>query len=187
VSLTLLSCAGGDLVLPDRQLVLVSRLDGGHLIVNPPRDVWERSELTPRELTLWSALVAAAGRAMIDALAQLAGGCVNYWEAGNWALNDAAEPRGPKTAAVHRRVHLHLFGRSRTATDPSWRWGEGPKFPDFTDRHAWAAGFERLTPAECHAIVTALERRLRDVYGYQASEIQPWATCPTCGYPMAGR
>ena len=76
MSLTLLSCDGGDVVLPDKNLVLVSRNDGGNLIVNPPRAVWERSELTPRELTQWAMLVAAAGRAMLDKLPLLEGGCI---------------------------------------------------------------------------------------------------------------
>lgn len=40
----------------------------------------------------WSFLVAATGRAMINALPQLEGGCVNYFDAGNWALHDAAPP-----------------------------------------------------------------------------------------------
>ena len=143
--------AGGHIVLPD--LLLVGRLDGGHLIVNPPREVWERSELTKDELTAWSLLVAATGRAMIDVLPQLAGGCVNYWEAGNWALHDDAAPRGPKDPRVHRRVHLHLLGRSRHATHESWRWGEAPHFPAFADRFAWARGFEPLSIDECDAIV----------------------------------
>jgi hypothetical protein len=145
---------GGTVVLPS--LILVSRLDGGHLVVNPPREVWERSELTRAELTAWSVLVAAAGRAMIDVLPQLAGGCVNYWEAGNWALNDAAPPRGPKDPRVHRRVHLHLLGRSRHATHESWQWGEAPRFPMFADRQAWARGFEPLSTDECEAIVGRL-------------------------------
>jgi GNAT superfamily N-acetyltransferase len=145
---------GGTVVLPG--LVLVSRLDGGHLVVNPPREVWERSELTRVELAEWSVLVAAAGRAMIDVLPQLAGGCVNYWEAGNWALHDAAQPRGPKDPRVHRRVHLHLLGRSRHATHESWQWGEAPRFPRFADRHVWAHGFEPLSSEECEAIVARL-------------------------------
>ena len=162
---TIFSFDGGSLALPDERLVLVSREDGGNLIVLPPRPVWERSELTADELTRWSFLVAAAGRAMIDALPQLEGGCVNYWEAGNWALHHDAEPRGPKTAPEHRGVHLHLLGRSRTAADPSWRWGEAPRFPDFADRHTWAANHERLTAAECAAVVARLETLLRERYG----------------------
>ena len=86
------------------------------------------SELTPVELMLWSFLVTATGKAMLDVLPQLEGGCINYFDAGNWQLHDQAEPKGPKTAKAYRRVHMHLLGRSRTATDPSWRWGEAPKF-----------------------------------------------------------
>lgn len=162
---TLFQNEAGAILLPDPQLTLVSRLDGGNLIVNPPREVWERSELTPRELTLWSFLVAATGRAMLDVLPQLDGGCINYWEAGNWALNDDADPPGPKRAPEHRRVHLHLLGRSRTATDPSWRWGEAPQFPSFTERHAWAARNEPLTDDECGAVVARAVEVLRTVYG----------------------
>jgi hypothetical protein len=151
-SLEVFSSDGGVVMLPDKQLVFVDRRDGGHLIVNPPRVVWERSELTARELSLWSFLVAATGRAMLDVLPQLEGGCVNYFEAGNWALNDDAEPRGRKSARDYRKVHLHIFGRSRTAADDSWKWGEAPRFPTFTDRHAWASTHELLAPEECARI-----------------------------------
>ncbi len=162
--MTLFAGEGGTIDLPDPRLVLVSRLDGGNLIVNPAREVWERGELTPRELTLWTFLVAATGQAMLDTLPQLAGGCVNYWEAGNWALNDAAEPPGPKDPRRHRRVHMHLLGRSPRASDPSWKWGEAPKFPDYAERHAWAARHERLTDAECAGIVERVRALLADRY-----------------------
>ncbi|HEX6095141.1 MAG TPA: hypothetical protein VF432_02370 [Thermoanaerobaculia bacterium] len=154
---------GGSIVLPE--LPLVDRNDGGNLIVNPPREVWERSELTAEELTRWSFLVAATGRAMLDVLPQLAGGCINYWEAGNWALNDAAEPQGPKTAPEHRRVHMHLLGRSPRAQHPDWRWGEAPKFPDFAERREWASSFEPLTAEECRAVVTRAQQLLAGRYG----------------------
>jgi len=133
----LLECSGGNLVVPG--LILNDRVDGGHLVVNPPREVWERSELTPGELKAWSFLVAATGRAMLDVLPQLEGGCLNYWEAGNWALNDAAPPAGPKDVKQCRRVHLHVFGRSRNPRGSDWRWGESPRFPDYIGSREWAA------------------------------------------------
>lgn len=183
MALTLFECAGGYVVLPARNLVLVSREDGGNLVVNPPRAVWERSELSARELTLWSFLVAATGRAMLDVLPQLALGCINYWEAGNWSLNELAEPRGPKSGPEHRRVHLHLLGRSRETAHPSHRWGEAPKFPDFVDRHEWAKGFERLSPGECVSIVTRASALLLSNYGVSGSEMAEWQPCPGCAYP----
>lgn len=164
----LLSCAGGDLVLPAPDLVLVDREDGGNLIVNPPRPVWERSALTAGELAAWSFLVAAAGEAMLSQLPQLEGGCINYWEAGNWALNAAADPPGPKSAPEHRRVHLHLLGRSRFARNPGWAWGEAPVFPPFAERHAWAAGNRRLTGDECAAVTEAARALLAGKYGIAA-------------------
>ena len=149
---TIFTSSGGQVVLPEAGHVLVPRLDGGHLIVNPPRTVWERSELAAVELMRWSALVASAGRAMLDVLPQLAGGCINYWEAGNWALNDQVPPAGPKNVQAHRRVHLHVLGRSRQAQNPDWRWGESPKFPRWADMAAWASGFVPLGPEECEAV-----------------------------------
>ena len=168
---TLVTGPGGTLVLPETTALLASREDGGHLVVLPPRDVWERSELDAHELTQWSFLVAAAARAMLDALPQLEGGCINYWEAGNWALNDAAEPVGRKTAGQHRHMHLHLLGRSPASTRPSWRWGESPRFPDFAERHTWAVGLQPLTSDECRAIVSRAVDTLTGRYGVPADTI----------------
>jgi hypothetical protein len=163
-AMKLLVTAGGTLALPDPRLVLVDREDGGNLLVHPPRDVWERSELTAAELTQWSFLIAAAGAAMLDALPQLEGGCINYWEAGNWALNDAAPPQGPKLAREHRRVHMHLLGRSPRATSPDLQWGEAPRFPPFGERHAWASHNRQLTRDECDSVVQRAIEILRERY-----------------------
>ncbi len=166
---SIFSSAGGSVVLPGK--VLCDRQDGGHLIVNPPRPVWERSCLTARELAAWSWLVAAAGRAMLETLPVLRDACLNYWEAGNWALNDLAEPPGAKDVHTHRRVHLHIFGRSRHARHADWRWGESPKFPDFIDSAAWAKDFSPLNENECRRIAARIDALLRDVYRFpDASE-----------------
>src|SRR3954469_17374288 len=164
-------CSGGSVTVPDEKLVLVDREDGGNLIVHPPRDVWERRELTPRELTLWSFLVAATGSAMLDVLPQLEGGCINYWEAGNWALNVGAPPAGPKTGPDHRRVHLHLLGRSRFAKSSSMEWGEAPKFPDYRDRHKWAAQNRQLSDDECRVVAHRAKSLLVDEYSFHAKDI----------------
>jgi hypothetical protein len=156
---TLFSNAGGHVVLPD--MVLVDRAEGGNLIVNPPRPVWDRSELTAAELTRWGFLVAATARAMLDVLPQLEGGCINYWDAGNWALNHKAEPVGPKRGPEHRSLHHHLIGRSRSSP----RWGESPVFPDFAERVEWAARFEPLREDECAAVVERLKVVLAEKYG----------------------
>ncbi len=183
MALTLFQCAGGVIVLPDAKLVLVSREDGGNLIVNPPREVWERGELTAEELVQWSFLVAAAGAAMLQTLPQLENGCINYWEAGNWALNTDAEPRGvKKSGPLHRKVHLHLLGRSRDAQSPSHAWGEAPRFSSFAERQAWAAKHLRLTPEESCKIMNRAESLLREKYG--VSSIAPRAACSRCGYPV---
>jgi hypothetical protein len=185
----LFTCVGGHLALPEKGAALVGREDGGNLLVLPPHEVWERGELTPTELTQWSFLIAAAGQAMLSTLPQLQLGCINYFEAGNWALNFAAEPSGPgsygmKNAPEHRRVHMHLLGRSRNATDPSWQWGEAPKFPDYADREAWASKHKLLSAEECKQIVAEAERVLRGRYGFVSQQVSPWETCAGCEYPM---
>jgi len=183
MSLILLRSDGGFLTLPDRTSLLVSRENGGNLVVNPPRPVWERSELSPAELSQFAFLVGAAGRAMIDVLPQLVGGCVNYWEAGNWALNDEAEPKGPKRAESYRQMHLHVLGRSPASTDPAWKWGESPRFPAFAEKQSWAARFQRLTAAECYQIVSRADELLRTKYGLLSGQIARWSPCDACGYP----
>lgn len=138
---------------------LNDRRDGGHLVVSPPRDVWDRSALSRVELAAWSELVAATGHAMLDVLPQLEGGCINYWDAGNWSLHDDAEPRGPKIGRAHRHLHLHVFGRSRSAVSAAWSWGEAPRFPAFVDRVAWAASFRPLDHDECARITASIAAR----------------------------
>ncbi len=183
MKLTLFACTGGTLVLPARESLLLSREDGGNLVIYPPRQVWERSALNAEELSAWGFLIAACGGAMIATLPQLEGGCVNYWEAGIWALNDAADPKGPKTAPAHRNVHQHLIGRSRFSASPDSVWGESPRFPAYAEKADWARNHNRLTPDECTAIVRHAEHALRTRYGFAENAIRAWANCPRCAYP----
>jgi hypothetical protein len=165
-----LSCDGGKLVLPAQPML--DRADGGQLMVLPPRVVWDRTALDAAELTQFSALVAAGAAAMLAVLPQLHGGCINYWDAGNWALNDAATPAGAKTGTAHRKLHLHLLGRSPQARHADWRWGESPKFPDFADRTAWMAGFNPLNAAETATIAAKTQEILLQKYGFVEAEIE---------------
>jgi len=183
MSHALLFARGGVLARPGRGAALIDRADGGHLLVDPPRPVWERGELAPDELAAWSFLVAAAGRAMLESLPQLSGGCLNYWEAGNWSLHDAAEPTGPKDPRRVRRMHLHLIGRSPRAADPAWAWGEAPLYPRFAERHAALTRHLPLDAAECRAVVARAASLLRDVYGEPAESIESSAPCTACGLP----
>lgn len=159
---TLFVCTGGALVLPG--VPMLDRVDGGHLLVLPPRAVWDRTALTLPELTQWSILVAASAAAMLESLPQLADGCINYWDAGNWALNDAALPAGRKTAKTFRKLHLHLLGRSPNAQDAAWRWGEAPRFPEYANRAERLNRYQPLNVDECAQIVDRLRCLLQDKY-----------------------
>ena len=161
----LLTCAGGQLLLP--AVPMLDGADGGHLMVLPPRPVWDRTALTASELARWSALIASAATAMLEELPQLRGGCINYWDAGNWALNDAAAPLGRKTGEAFRKLHMHLLGRSPTAQDPAWRWGESPRFPDFSERMARVNQYQPLTAEECARIVQRTRSVLQGKYNLQ--------------------
>jgi hypothetical protein len=105
---------------------------------------------------------------MLETLPQLDDGCINYWDAGNWALHRDAPPQGDKVGRLHRHLHMHLLGRSRRATSASWQWGEAPRFPRFADRSAWAAAHEPLTDEECQAIGARTRLVLNTVYLVEA-------------------
>ena len=183
MSHVLMRTRGGTVCQPDPATIMLDRADGGQLVVYPPRRVWDRTALTREELVDWNLLVAATARAMLDTLPQLAGGCINYWDAGNWALNGAAAPEGPKIAPFHRVLHLHLCGRSPRSTDRDWAWGESPYFPPFANRFAWSHGKQPLTAAECAAIVGRTGDVLRASYG-EADALGPDSRpCGGCGYP----
>lgn len=160
---------GGSIVVPE--MLLCDRLHGGHLVVNPPRPVWERSCLTATELVHWTLLGASTGQAMLEILPILSNGCLNYWEAGNWALNDHAKPVGPKDPKAHRRVHLHILGRNRNSTDPRWQWGESPVFSSFAESAQRASQFAPLNRLETNRIVERVEQILHDRYSTIATPI----------------
>lgn len=182
-TVTLYQCAGGTIVLPPAELVLVDREDGGNLLINPPRPVWERSILAREELAAWAYLVAAAGAAMLSELPQLEDGCINYWEAGNWALNDAAPPPGPKSARGFRSAHMHLLGRSPRARSWYLKWGEAPNFPNYADRLTRARAHAPLTADECSRIVARTDLTLSEKY--EMDQRAQWSRCAGCSYPIA--
>ncbi|MEQ1923391.1 MAG: hypothetical protein ABL952_12865 [Pyrinomonadaceae bacterium] len=187
MSIKIFKCIGGEVVVPNNESVLVDAQDGGNLVIQPPRPVWERGELNHLELTNWAFLVAATGRAMLETLPQLENGCINYWEAGNWALNEQAYPTGVfKTAKEYRKVHLHLLGRNPKSTNPDLKWGEAPRFPDFNNRFAWAKNNERLTAEDCLEIVRYVKTCLTENYGFRTNEIEEFLLCQICGYPIVG-
>ncbi len=67
----------------------------------------------------------------------------------------------PKTPALHRKMHLHVFGRSPRATHPDWLWGEPPRFPAFVQSEARTRQFTRLEDGEG----VALGARIQELLG----------------------
>jgi hypothetical protein len=155
MSHVLVRATGGSVCLPDPATIMIDRRDGGQLVLYPPRRVWDRTALSRDELVAWHLLIASVARAMLDTLPQLAGGCINYWDA----------------------------GRSPASTDPSWAWGESPFFPSFAGRFDWSKGKSALTPVECQGIVARAAAVLRDVYGDVDAQGIASAGCASCAYP----
>jgi len=169
MSSKIFSCAGGEVCLPP--VPMTDRADGGNLMVLPPRVVWDRTELSVDELIRWSLLVAATAQSMLNVLPQLRDGCINYWDAGNWALNHDAEPKGLKSPRQHRKMHLHLLGRSPSCKDPDWQWGESPIFPRFDKSDNGSVKREQLNEAECLAIITNIKSLLSGKYIIGSSDL----------------
>ena len=76
------------------------QLDGGHLVVQPRRNISDRIDCSEREAIELMAASMLAARAMYSVLKVEK---VNYQEMGNWSL-DATEPA---------KLHIHIFGRQR--------------------------------------------------------------------------
>lgn len=108
---------------------------------------------------------------MLDVLPQLQGGIINYWDAGNWALNDAIEPRGLKVGCIHKKTHLHLLGRSPVSSDKDWMWGEAPIYPLYKDAKSWMEGKAPLTKDECRDVVGRTIELLTSRYRVAATKI----------------
>ncbi len=109
MSHVLVRATGGTVSLPDPATIMIDRADGGQLVLHPPRRVWDRTALTRDELVAWHLLIAATARAMLETLPQLEGGCLNYWDAGNWALQrGGGSTRGQDRARVARAAPAPL-------------------------------------------------------------------------------
>jgi hypothetical protein len=156
--MTLFETNAGRVALPNPGEVMNDRASGGHVIVFPARVVWDRTAFSREELGDWSWLIACVARAMLETLPQLRGGCINYWDAGNFAMNHDAPPAGFKDGPSHRRLHQHLLGRSPESRDPDWRWGDAPVFPSYANRVEYSAHRQPLDAKECAAIVAHLGR-----------------------------
>jgi len=91
----------------------VSRLDGGHLVINPKISVDDRTKLTVGLVLELALLTNIAGKAMKDGLSEhgIKLGRINYQDNGNWK----------------QELHIHLYGRAFDATYQTY--GEPIKAP----------------------------------------------------------
>lgn len=97
----------------------VSRMEGGHIVIEPKVFVSEQTQLTPQLAIELIRLTMVTGEAMTTALNKrgIDIGRINYQENGNWGV---FRPEGP-------RLHVHLYGRAKSATIQ--KYGEALTLP----------------------------------------------------------
>jgi len=86
---------------------LVSREEGGHILILPKVKVTDRTKLTPQLATEYMKLSMVVGEAMKAGLAKrgIDIGIINYQDMGNWTI---FKPGGPF-------LHMNIFGRATNA------------------------------------------------------------------------
>lgn len=125
---------------------MITRMDGGHLIINPVNRISDRTKLAPQLAIEFIRLSMIAGEAMEIALNKqgIDVGRINYQDNGNWAV---FSPQGP-------HFHLHLYGRAKSAKIQ--KYGEAPHLP--LPNTGFYEGLEPLTDADVRAIREEIER-----------------------------
>lgn len=98
---------------------MISRADGGHLIISPRVRIVDRSKLSPALAIEFIRLSMIVGEAMTVALNRrgIDVGRINYQDNGNWGV---FTPQGP-------HFHLHLYGRAKSAKIQ--KYGESAQLP----------------------------------------------------------
>lgn len=124
----------------------VPRDGGGHLIITPIVPVVDRTGLSPALAIELMRLTMVVGEAMATALNKnsVDVGRINYQDNGNWSVT---KPGGAK-------LHVHLFGRARSAKIQ--KWGEACHLPLPTT--GFYNGFEPLTEKDRTDIRAEIER-----------------------------
>jgi len=125
---------------------MITRLDGGHLIINPVVRISDRTKLTPPLAIEFIRLSMIVGEAMQTALNKrgIDVGRINYQDNGNWAV---FSPQGP-------HFHLHLYGRAISAKIQ--KYGEATHLP--LPNTGFYEGLEPLHNDDIQAIREEIER-----------------------------
>ena len=124
----------------------VSRVDGGHLIINPKVAVEDRKKLTRDQAVELMKLTMVAGEAMKHVLTRrgIDIGRINYQDNGNW----------------RHELHVHLYGRSRGATIQPY--GHALAFPPTREAFMKEMGdLEPLTEGDVAELRSEIERLLK--------------------------
>lgn len=125
---------------------IITRMDGGHLIINPVVRISDRTKLAPRLAIEFIRLSMIVGEAMQTALNKqgIDVGRINYQDNGNWAV---FAPQGP-------HFHLHLYGRAQSAKIQ--KYGEATHLP--LPQTGFYEGLEPLNEEDINAIREEIEK-----------------------------
>lgn len=125
---------------------MITRLDGGHVIITPAVRIPDRTKLAPALAIEFIRLSMIVGEAMQTALNNrgIDVGRINYQDNGNWAV---FTPQGP-------HFHLHLYGRAKSAKIQ--KYGEATHLP--LPQTGFYDGLEPLNEQDIHAIREEIEK-----------------------------
>ncbi len=138
---------------------LVTRKDGGHLIITPKIAVVDRTMLSSKLAIELMRLTMITGEAMATAMngRGVDIGRINYQDNGNWGV---FKPEGPQ-------LHIHLYGRAKSAVIN--KYGEACTFP-FRET-GFYDGFEPLNEED----ITAIRSEMELIAGQEKYKPENWA------------
>ena len=121
---------------------MISREDGGHLVINPKVRVENLQKLTAVQSIELMRLLHVTGDALFRALSNqgIDMGRINYQDNGNWGV---FAKEGPYQ-------HFHIYGRAKNAT--TQKYGESLYFPHRSTHPEFYAKVEPLTSSDLSAI-----------------------------------
>jgi diadenosine tetraphosphate (Ap4A) HIT family hydrolase len=127
---------------------LVTREEGGHIVILPKFSIPDRTQLTPAQASEYMKLSMVVGEALKNVLAKqgIDIGIVNYQDMGNWRIG---KPEG-------LLMHMNIFGRATNAVIQ--KYGDAVQLPrkntGFYDK------FEPLNENDKKLIKEEIERLL---------------------------
>lgn len=129
---------------------LISRTDGGHIIINPKKRVQKLQDLSTEQANELMLLLRVTGAAMETVMNKngVDIGRINYQDNGNWGV---FLPEGPYQ-------HFHIYGRAKSAVIQ--KYGQSLYFPHKNDSPEFYYNLQPLNEKDIADMQSEIERLL---------------------------